>query len=79
MPFIKIKTNMEITDAQEQAPGKSLGQAIRFVPGKSEAYLLLEFEDRCRMWLLRELSEEGFLKITGAGRERFLTPACNTL
>ena len=28
-----------------------LGQAICLVPGKSEQYLLLEFEDRCRLWL----------------------------
>lgn len=51
MPFIKIKTSTEITPEQEVKIKASLGQAIRLVPGKSEQYLLLEFEDRCRMWL----------------------------
>lgn len=28
-----------------------MGKAIGMVPGKSEAYLLLEFEDNSRLWL----------------------------
>ena len=28
-----------------------MGRAIGLVPGKSEAYLLLDFEDNCRLWL----------------------------
>ncbi len=51
MPFIKIKTSTEITPEQEVKIKAGLGQAIRLIPGKSEQYLLLEFEDRCRMWL----------------------------
>lgn len=51
MPFIKIKTSTEISPEQEVKIKTGLGQAIRLVPGKSEQFLLLEFEDRCRMWL----------------------------
>ena len=51
MPFIKIKTSTEITPEQEVKIKSGLGQAICLVPGKSEQYLLLEFEDRCRLWL----------------------------
>ena len=28
-----------------------MGKVIELVPGKSEEYLLLEFEDNCRLWL----------------------------
>ena len=31
--------------------GCIIGKAIELVPGKSEEYLLLEFEDNCRLWL----------------------------
>ncbi len=51
MPFIKIKTSCPITEKQETALKSRLGKAIGLVPGKSEAYLLLEFKDNCRLWL----------------------------
>lgn len=51
MPFIKVKTSCPITEKQEAAIKSRIGKAIELVPGKSEAYLLLEFEDNCRLWL----------------------------
>ena len=51
MPFIRVKTSCPITAEQEITLKTQMGKAIERVPGKSEAYLLLEFEDRCRLWL----------------------------
>ena len=51
MPFIKAKVSCPISPEQEAALKTGMGKAIGLVPGKSEAYLLLEFEDNCRLWL----------------------------
>ncbi len=57
MPFIKVKLSCPISDEQESDLKSRLGKAIELVPGKSEEYLLLEFEDKCRLWLRGENSE----------------------
>lgn len=49
MPFIKVKTSCPITNEQEVRIKSLMGKAIELVPGKSEEYLLLEFEDQCRL------------------------------
>ena len=51
MPFIKAKVSCPISPKQESELKAGMGKAIEFVPGKSEEYLLLEFEDNCRLWL----------------------------
>ena len=57
MPFIKIKTSCPISKEQEIMLKSRMGKAIEMVPGKSEEYLLLEFEDKCRLWLRGENAE----------------------
>ena len=49
MPFIIARVNVPIT--QEQELKAALGRAIELVPGKSEQYLMICFEDSCRFWL----------------------------
>lgn len=51
MPFIKCRVSCGITTEQELELKRRFGKAIELVPGKSEEYLLLEFEDNCRLWL----------------------------
>ena len=51
MPFIKSKVSCVISKQQEEELKIRMGKAIELVPGKSEEYLLLEFEDNCRLWL----------------------------
>lgn len=51
MPFIKSKVSCPVRPEQEVLLKTRLGRAIERVPGKSEDYLLLEFEDRCHLWL----------------------------
>lgn len=45
MPFINVKTNQKLTDAQITAVKSKLGQAITAIPGKSEGWLMVGIED----------------------------------
>lgn len=54
MPFIKCKVSCELTREQEIELKRRIGTAIELVPGKSEAYMLLGFEDNCHLWLRGE-------------------------
>ena len=51
MPFIISRVNRPISREQEVELKARIGKAIELVPGKSEEYLLLGFEDNCRLWL----------------------------
>ncbi len=65
MPFVKIKTSTAVTPEQEIKIKTGFSRAICLVPGKSEQYLLLEFEDRCRLWL-RGRNDEPIVYIEAA-------------
>lgn len=49
MPFIETKTNTRISEDAEADLRKKFGEAIACLPGKSEEWLMLSFEDGCRM------------------------------
>lgn len=49
MPFIKTTTSVTISDAKKDALKEKLGQAIALIPGKSESWLMLAFDDGIRM------------------------------
>lgn len=49
MPFIETKTTAKITAEQESELRAELGKAIELIAGKSEEWLMLNFEDECRM------------------------------
>ena len=51
MPFIITKTNTEITIEQERKLKTGLGQAIEYVPGKSEQALMLGFEEKSHLYI----------------------------
>jgi len=57
MPFIISKVTPKITEEQEQALKTRLGKAIELVPGKSEEYLLLGFEDGYHLYLRGDKSQ----------------------
>ena len=50
MPFINIKTNLEVDSAVEEEIKKALGKAIEIIPGKSESWLMVNFEDNCHLY-----------------------------
>ncbi len=49
MPFINTKVSTEITRDNEVALKTAFGKAMSLI-GKPEAYLMLSFEDNCRLW-----------------------------
>lgn len=48
MPFIEVKTNQKIND--KPALKTALGEAITAIPGKSEAWLMVELEGNKDMY-----------------------------
>lgn len=50
MPYISTKTNVAITKEKETAIKDKLGKAIESIPGKSERWLMLSFEDNCSLY-----------------------------
>ncbi len=51
MPFIVSRVNVPVSEDQELALKTRLGKAIELVPGKSEEYLLLGFENNSHLYL----------------------------
>lgn len=49
MPFIELKTNQNIDSVKEEIKAE-LGQAITAIPGKSEAWLMVELEGNKNMY-----------------------------
>ena len=49
MPFIDLKTTAGISAEKESALRAAYGRAIECIRGKSEAWLMLNFSDRCCM------------------------------
>lgn len=50
MPFIHARVNRPISQETEKELSRALGQAIALIPGKSESWLMLQFEDNCRLY-----------------------------
>lgn len=50
MPFIETKTNVAISPIQEKDLKERLGKAIETIPGKSENWLMLNFQERCHLY-----------------------------
>ncbi len=50
MPYISTKTNVAISKDKEIKIKNLLGKAIELLPGKSENWLMLSFEDECRLY-----------------------------
>lgn len=57
MPFINTKYSAEITAQQENAIKTELGKAIEIL-GKSEAWLMVGFEQNCSLYFKGEKSEK---------------------
>ncbi|BCN30298.1 phenylpyruvate tautomerase MIF-related protein [Anaeromicropila herbilytica] len=58
MPFINSKLSMKITKEQEVLIKTKLGKAIELIPGKSESWLMLGFEEECHLYFKGEASEK---------------------
>ena len=50
MPYMHTRFTGSITPEQENALKTGFGKAIALLPGKSEQWLMVDFEDHCRIW-----------------------------
>ena len=50
MPFINSKVTIKISAEKEEAIKQKLGQAIAIIPGKSEGWLMVGFEDEYTLY-----------------------------
>lgn len=49
MPYIATTTSVKLNDAKRSALQQAMGEAIRLIPGKSEAWLMLSWKDETPM------------------------------
>lgn len=85
MPMIQTKTSIEITKEQELQLKSLLGKAIEIIPGKNEQWLMMSFEDKCRMYFKGDCSAPlAFVEVKVFGRinpsaaDRLTAEICNT-
>lgn len=50
MPYISIKTNIELAKEKQDALAAEYGRIISLVPGKTERWLMLSFDDKISMY-----------------------------
>ncbi len=50
MPYISTRTTVTISQEKKASLKVKLGEAIALLPGKSESWLMLSFEDSCTMY-----------------------------
>lgn len=81
MPYINAKTTVTINPEKREVIKKKFGQAIELVPGKSESWLMVSFDDNSTMYfkgsdenplayvevkILGKASEDSYRKLTKA-------------
>lgn len=49
MPFINLKTNVQLDKAKKEALNQKLTQAVTLIPGKSVGYIMSAVEDNVSM------------------------------
>ena len=71
MPFIIARVNLPVNIEQEQEIKTRLGHAIEAVPGKSEEYLMIGFEDNYHFWLRGDNSKPAaYIEVSIFGNEK---------
>ena len=50
MPFIHVRTNVEAPDIACELAKQRLGHAVEALPGKSEAWLMVEIDPAAYLW-----------------------------
>ncbi|MFT8348482.1 phenylpyruvate tautomerase MIF-related protein [Clostridium saccharoperbutylacetonicum] len=59
MPFIGSKISVKISKEKEEIIKTKLGKAIELIPGKSETFLMVGFEDEYSLYFAGEKLEKG--------------------
>ncbi len=69
MPMISLKTNTPISESDELILKESLGKAIELLSGKTEAWLMLEFEGNRRLWFRGDNSKAlAYVEVSALGK-----------
>ena len=58
MPYIRTTVSKEMTQENIENIKSKLGEAIALIPGKTESWLMLAFEDKINMYFKGDCSEE---------------------
>ncbi len=70
MPYINTRTNVSISQYQENAIKTAYADAITAIPGKTEGWLMLNFEDNCRMYFRGDSTQPiAFVEVSAYGGE----------
>ena len=84
MPFINTMVTTEITHEQEVSLKAKLGKALSLI-GKPEAYLMLKFEENCRLWFAGDNADAAYVEVAllhsapKASYEKLTAEICNIL
>jgi len=69
MPFIGSKVSVKISKEKEEIIKRKLGEAIQLIPGKSETFLMVGFEDEYSLYFAGEKLEKGaFIEVKIFGK-----------
>lgn len=69
MPFINSKVNVKISKEDEVKIKQELGKAIEIIPGKSENWLMLGFEDEYSLYFKGDDKEKiAFIEVKIFGK-----------
>ena len=50
MPYIDVKLSCGLSNEKEELLKAAFGRLIADIPGKTEDYFMVKFEDNCRLW-----------------------------
>ena len=69
MPFINSKVTVKLTKEKEESIKSRLGKAIELIPGKSEAWLMVGFEDEYSLYFKGKASDKiAFIEVKIFGK-----------
>lgn len=70
MPFINSKISKKVTKEEEKLIKEKLGKAIELIPGKSETWLMLNFEPESHLYFKGSNQKEiAFIEVKIYGTE----------
>lgn len=58
MPFIDVKTSAKLTEEKIEQIKTELGSAIALIPGKTEAWLMVNIKDSCNLYFKGNQDED---------------------
>lgn len=80
MPFINSKVTVKITPEKEEAIKQKLGKAIENIPGKSEGWLMLGFEDEYTLYFKGVKCEKAaFVEVKVFARQKVSSAALDNM